>query len=309
MIQKKKAFEQSINGIVKSANVKSTMELKSEEILYKYEDNNWGEFKLNIDGQTPKYVEIKVNKKGQIRYAITDGKYCATKEYDSKINIKKIGNENSDKKIEEQYCKLDMKIPTKESCFEFDKSTGTIKNYKCRTTITDVVIPTEIEGVKVTSIYREAFKNKLLTSVVIPDTVTSIGGWAFQDNNLTSVTIPDSVTTIASAAFTGNDLPDEQAFIYYRNSDGSVNYSSLNSYGGKKIENVIIPEEVNGVKLTTIGWYSFERTNLKSVTIPNSVKVIGNGAFAHNRLKSVIIPDSVTTINISAFTHNYEIEN
>ena len=38
--------------------------MNGEELLYKYENNNWVESKLNIDGVIPKYVEIKVNKDG-----------------------------------------------------------------------------------------------------------------------------------------------------------------------------------------------------------------------------------------------------
>ena len=53
----------------------------------------------------------------------------------------------------------------------------------------------------VTSIGRNAFAYKSLTSVTIPDSVTTIGGQAFLSNALTSVTIGDSVTTIVDTAF------------------------------------------------------------------------------------------------------------
>ena len=114
---KEKAFEQTINGIVRSATLKSTIQKIENEIIYKYENNKWVENELSVDGQTSKYVEIKINKEGKIRYAITDGSYCALKEYDSKLIIKKISNENSDKEIQEDYCKLDVVIPTDKSCF------------------------------------------------------------------------------------------------------------------------------------------------------------------------------------------------
>ena len=128
---KEKAFEQTINGIIKSATLKASMELKTEEILYKSENNNWIENKLNIDGEIPKYIEIKVNKKGQTRYVITDGVYSFIKnEYDGKVDIKKIGNKNNDKQIQEEYCVLDALIPTDESCFEVNSS-GKITKYKC----------------------------------------------------------------------------------------------------------------------------------------------------------------------------------
>ena len=167
---------------------------------------------------------------------------------------------------------------TAEECFEFDTSTQNITNYLCYSgngnglpTITDVVIPSSINGVSVRAIgsttlvssvsylnkekiiasplannlnkktkvkllatvSRGPFSSKNLTSVVIPDSVTTIGDNAFRDNNLTSVTIPNSVTSIGNGAFSSN--------------------------------------------------------NLTSVVIPNSVTTIGNFAFSYNNLSSVYI--------------------
>src|SRR5271170_2347111 len=65
-----------------------------------------------------------------------------------------------------------------------------------------VTIPTNINGLTLTTIGQEAFYDAALTSVTIPGSVTSIGEEAFDDCiSLTSVTIPNSVTTIASYAF------------------------------------------------------------------------------------------------------------
>ena len=70
---------------------------------------------------------------------------------------------------------------------------------------TEVVIPSTINGKKVTSIGGSAFSNcTSLPSVTIPDSVTSIGGGAFSScKSLTSVTIPDSVTSIGREALCG----------------------------------------------------------------------------------------------------------
>ncbi|MCD7957983.1 MAG: leucine-rich repeat protein [Ruminococcus sp.] len=68
---------------------------------------------------------------------------------------------------------------------------------------TDVVIPSEIDDVPVTSIADYAFSDYTdLTSVVIPSTVTTIGAYAFLGcTNLTSVIIGNGVTRIESYAF------------------------------------------------------------------------------------------------------------
>ena len=68
---------------------------------------------------------------------------------------------------------------------------------------TELVIPGEIDGKKVTDIGMNAFyKYSSLTSVTIPESVTSIGFAAFWGcSGLTSVKIPEGVTSIEVCAF------------------------------------------------------------------------------------------------------------
>lgn len=74
------------------------------------------------------------------------------------------------------------------------------------TTIKDVVIPCEIAGKSVVSIWTSAFEYKQLASVTIPNSVTSIWNYAFNGNQLTSVTIQPGMTSIWSYAFYYNQL-------------------------------------------------------------------------------------------------------
>lgn len=69
----------------------------------------------------------------------------------------------------------------------------------------NVVIPSEIEGCKVTGIEKRAFyKNNVVSNIDIPDTMNSIDDYAFYYcSGLTSISIPDSVTSIGYNVFSG----------------------------------------------------------------------------------------------------------
>ena len=75
---------------------------------------------------------------------------------------------------------------------------------------TDVVIPSQINGVTIDLIGYTAFNgsytNLPLTSVVLPNNLVTIGESAFSYNNLTEVNIPNGVTEIYDYAFESNDL-------------------------------------------------------------------------------------------------------
>jgi TolB-like protein len=121
-----------------------------------------------------------------------------------------------------------------------------------------------------TTIPKEAYYQKGLTSFTIPNGVVSIGNSAFGLNRLTSIIIPDSVNSIGDFAFSHNDLT-------------SVTIGS-------------------GV--TSIGSYAFTANELTSVTIPASVKTIDTNAFIENKLTSVTIG-----ANVSIETYTYRSDN
>lgn len=76
-------------------------------------------------------------------------------------------------------------------------------------------------------------------------------------------------------------------------------------------ENVVIPSEIDGMAINTIGEYAFQYNSLlKNVIIPDSIETIGHGAFSGCRnIKSIVIPDSVTSIERYAFGEDYSNSN
>jgi hypothetical protein len=128
--------------------------------------------------------------------------------------------------------------PTPEGYFTFYIPTKTITDYDAAGGL-DVFIPSTIGGVAVEHIGDDAFREKSLTSVTIPDSVISIGTKAFYINQLTSVTIGNSVTSIGNYAFYINQLTS-----------------------------VTIPDSV-----TSIGVGAFAISQLSSVTIGDGVDI------------------------------------
>src|SRR5690625_1670034 len=72
-------------------------------------------------------------------------------------------------------------------------------------------------------------------------------------------------------------------FLYSHNQDGTV---TIESYQGNERE-IIIPEKLNGKKVTILADFSFEACYLKRVILPNTLVKIGFAAFDFNELTSI----------------------
>ena len=113
----------------------------------------------------------------------------------------------------------------------------------------------------------------------------------------TAVIAPLTATAAQTqAVITGETSGD---FEYELLDDGTA---EITGYTGSAAE-VTIPSELDGKKVTSIGYVAFENcTSLTSITIPNSVTSIGELAFYDcTSLTSITIPNSVTSIGYFAF--------
>lgn len=84
----------------------------------------------------------------------------------------------------------------------------------------------------------------------------------------------------------------------YISEEGKI---SIKEYKGSS-ENVAIPDNFDGFPVVSIGQNAFQKKDVVSVTIPDSVTLIGSSAFfSCSKLKSVVIGKSVETISEDAF--------
>ena len=155
---------------------------------------------------------------------------------------------------------------------------------------TDVVIPEQIQGLPVTSIFYDAFNQQGLTGVIIPDSVTHIGSSAFRHNQLTEITIPSGVTKIDYSVFEDNQLTSVSI-------PGGVTHISPSAFANNRLASVVIPHGV-----THIDNKAFWKNELVEVIIPDSVTHIGDEAFRSNQLTEVSVP-SHAEIDRGAFDY------
>ena len=97
----------------------------------------------------------------------------------------------------------------------------------------------------------------------------------------------------ASAAYSGD-------FVYEVLSETNKT-CEITGYTGYATA-LVIPSELDGYTVTSIGDFAFYYSSLESITIPNRVTNIGNDAFASSfALSSITLPDSITRIGSYAF--------
>ncbi|WP_430816772.1 leucine-rich repeat domain-containing protein [Carboxylicivirga sp. RSCT41] len=200
-------------------------------------------------------------------------------------------------------------------------------------TKTDIIIPATINidgnDVEVKEIGANAFQSKGLTKVVLSDGITTLNGFSFADNEITELTLPTTLATITGGDFNNNKITTlngaaSKGLIYARNSDATVDETTIVSYGGDATTVNFIPDAVTtigdnafshtlvehftiGSNVTALGDRSFDEcSNLQTISLTNG-KLTEIGQYAFHKslgLNSVEIPSTVTTLGDGVFSYS-----
>lgn len=150
-------------------------------------------------------------------------------------------------------------------------------------TARDIVIASDVDGVPVTLIGGNAFKDcATIDSITLPDSITYISDRAFENCSLTKIYYSGSIADWCKVSGLVNLVSGSRTL-----------YIEGNEISG----DLVIPEGI-----TSIGDEAFRFCNLTSITFPESLKTIGSYSFGTNEaITEITIPEGVEEIKEAAF--------
>ena len=132
-----------------------------------------------------------------------------------------------------------------------------------------------------------------ISELVIPDGVGYITDWAFYGcSNITSVTMPESVTAIGKAAFSGC-----ANLVSVKMPSSVTSVGELLFENCKKLTTVSFPQNIKTIPRN----FCKRCTSLSELVIPEGVERIDECAFEESSIEEVSIPRSLKSVGESVF--------
>ncbi|MBR2284054.1 MAG: leucine-rich repeat protein [Ruminococcus sp.] len=208
-------------------------------------------------------------------------------EYDYENNFTFLTREEA----EDEMAYLEMETVTSGEYVYTVNDDGTAGIVLCTSVSSNIDVPAEIDGLKVTSIVKRAFMASQAVTITLPDTVKTIGDDAFfQCTYLEKLNIPSGCAIIEG---------DEPFFTCTALREINITGGSSGSYSS--VDGVLFDKG-----MTKLICYPRGRTE-ESYTVPASVREVGYSAFSGCSLKSVDLSD-VTSIAACAFDNCTSLE-
>ena len=148
-----------------------------------------------------------------------------------------------------------------------------------------------------------AFTDTQLSQLSLPASVEYIGDYAFSNNLLTNITIPENVKYVGEGAFEGNAFTsitwnaiDCETEIV----EGGSIWSSV--FGGLySLKSFTFGNKVKTIPNSLCGGLGNDVEEGIEITLPSSVEKIGHRAFAASGIKTITIPENVKSIGNDVF--------
>lgn len=178
---------------------------------------------------------------------------------------------------------------------------GTETFYGC-TGMTDINLPQALQAIG----DRAFYGCRSLEQVQLPVFLLQIGDAAFYDcDRLTSLTLPMTLSVIGAAAFSGCDRLTEISVAA-----GNKNFVGLDGVLFNTAQDVLLCYPAGRMDLAylvpdgvvQVASAAFAGSSaLREVSIPSTVRSIGNTAFLGTGLHEIVLPEGVETLGIGAF--------
>ncbi len=176
----------------------------------------------------------------------------------------------------------DVEVPTDHGKLAFDLHDDHAELVGYEGEDTDLAVPAKVEGLPVTEVGPDAFESdQFVQSVKLPGCVAAIGNNAFRNSHIRSFDVPASLKKIGEYAFSGTKTlatftqSDEGKHTSVR--DGvlySADGATLLAYPPAKGGDFTVPDGVE-----TIGFSAFAESDVRHVTLPDSLRAIEPCAF------------------------------
>lgn len=173
--------------------------------------------------------------------------------------------------------------------------------FRACTTLSSIVIPNSVTTMG-TSVFEDCSG---LTSAAFEagTTITTLPEWTFYNTRFASFVIPPSVETIGRGVFMNNSALES---IVIPNTVKS--FTNVETFKGCAALTEAVFEEP--CQVTSLPGNMFEGSGLMQITIPSSVKTIGNNAFYNcKQLEEALFPQGLTSIGSYAFRYCEKLNN
>ena len=166
------------------------------------------------------------------------------------------------------------------------------------TALTSITFPNNLTSIGnyafsgCTELSSITFEEEKLNQSTLELSSMTIGNYAFEGcTKINTLTIPDKVTTLGNYAFNKCEALTSVSF-----GNGLVSIGNYAFGDCKKLTTVTF-----GTSLETIGERAFSNTQLPSLTLPSTTKIIGDWAFYGCPLNSIEFNNGLQTIGSRAF--------